>query len=91
MATKGRERTMTASVQRPEELQGEISGLSRSVSDLGSSLGAAVAGTILVSSLGDTSYAASMIVLAGIGGVGLVATLSLPAQRVPALASGSPA
>ena len=33
----------------PEELQGEISGLSRSVSNLGSSLGAAIAGTILVS------------------------------------------
>ena len=32
----------------PEEHQGEISGLSRSVSNLGSSLGTAVAGTILV-------------------------------------------
>jgi MFS family permease len=65
-----------------EELQGEISGLSRSVSNLGSSLGAAVAGTILVSSLGDTSYAASMIVLACIGIVGLGAALFLPAQGV---------
>ena len=35
----------------PEELQGEISGLSRSVSNLGSSLGTAIAGTILVSGL----------------------------------------
>ncbi len=51
----------------PEELQGEISGLSRCVSNLGSSLGTAVAGTILVSSLGDRSYAAAMIVLALIG------------------------
>jgi MFS family permease len=66
----------------PEELQGEISGLSRSVSNLGSSLGAAVAGTILVSSLGDKSYTAAMIVLACIGIVGLVATMFLPAQRV---------
>jgi MFS family permease len=33
----------------PEELQGEISGLSRSVSNLGSSFGTAIAGTILVS------------------------------------------
>ena len=65
-----------------EELQGEISGLSRSISNLGSSLGAAVAGTILVSSIGDKSYAAAMIVLACIGIVGLVATLFLPAQRV---------
>ena len=35
-----------------EEQQGEISGLSRCISNLGSSLGTAVAGTILVSSLG---------------------------------------
>jgi MFS family permease len=66
----------------PEQLQGEISGLSRSVSNLGSSLGAAVAGTILVSSLGDKSYAAAMIVLALIAIVGLGATMLLPAQAV---------
>jgi MFS family permease len=66
----------------PEQLQGEISGLSRSVSNLGSSLGAAVAGTILVSSLGDRSYAAAMIVLALIAIVGLGATMLLPAQAV---------
>jgi MFS family permease len=73
----------------PEELQGEISGLSRSVSNLGSSLGAAVAGTILVSSIGDRSYAAAMIVLACIGIVGAVATSFIPSQRVPAAASPS--
>jgi MFS family permease len=61
--------------------QGEISGLSRSVSNLGSSLGTAVAGTILISSLGDRSYAAAMIVLALIGMIGLGATLFLPTQR----------
>ena len=33
----------------PEEDQGEISGLSRSVSNLGSSLGVAIAGTVIVS------------------------------------------
>ena len=75
----------------PEQLQGEISGLSRSVSNLGSSLGAAVAGTILVSSLGDKSYAAAMIVLACIGIVGLAATMFLPAARAPAVASHSTA
>ena len=44
----------------PEELQGEISGLSRSVSNLGSSFGTAIAGTILVSVVerGNTAYAA---------------------------------
>jgi MFS family permease len=46
----------------PEDLQGEISGLSRSVSNLGSSLGTAIAGTILVSDLaaGNRSYALAM-------------------------------
>src|SRR5438552_15038912 len=48
----------------PEELQGEISGLSRSVSNLGSCLGTAVAGTILVSALTDRSYGLVMVVLA---------------------------
>jgi MFS family permease len=67
----------------PEDLQGEISGLSRCISNLGSSLGAAVAGTILVSGLGDTSYAAAMMVLALIGITGLVAAALLPAQPVP--------
>jgi MFS family permease len=66
----------------PEEQQGEISGLSRSVSNLGSSLGTAVAGTILVSSLSDHAYAAAMIVLAALGLIGFVATLLLPANPV---------
>jgi MFS family permease len=64
----------------PEEQQGEISGLSRCISNLGSSLGTAVAGTILVSGLTNRSYAASMIVLAIIGVVGLGAALLLPTQ-----------
>ena len=51
----------------PEEKQGEISGLSRSISNLGSSLGTAIAGTILVSDLaqGNRSYALAMIVPGG--------------------------
>jgi MFS family permease len=67
----------------PEELQGEISGLSRSVSNLGSSFGAAIAGTILVSSLatGNRSYALAMVALMVIGFIGLGAALFLPAQR----------
>jgi MFS family permease len=66
----------------PERLQGEISGLSRSVSNLGSSFGTAIAGTILVSDLasGNGSYVAAMIVLAGLGLVGLGAALRLPAR-----------
>ena len=65
----------------PEEKQGEISGLSRCISNLGSSLGTAVAGTILVSGLTNRAYGASMIVLAIIGIIGLGAALLLPTQR----------
>jgi MFS family permease len=64
----------------PENLQGEISGLSRSVSNLGSSIGTAVAGTILVSGLTDPkrAYGAAMLVLAFFGLIGLGATIRLP-------------
>ena len=65
-----------------EEQQGEISGLSRCISNLGSSLGTAVAGTILVSNLGKTSYAAAMIALALIGLIGLSAAMLLPRRGV---------
>jgi MFS family permease len=65
-----------------EDQQGEISGLSRCISNLGSSLGTAIAGTILVSNLGKTSYAAAMIVLAVLGIIGLGAARLLPAQLV---------
>jgi MFS family permease len=66
----------------PEEQQGEISGLSRSVSNLGSSFGTAIAGTILVSDLasGTRSYALAMVALAVAGLIGLVAALLLPAS-----------
>jgi MFS family permease len=65
----------------PDHLQGEISGLSRSVSNLGSSLGAAIAGTILVAQLTSTpqrAYALALIVLAVLGVGGLVAAAKLP-------------
>jgi MFS family permease len=67
----------------PEELQGEISGLSRSVSNLGSSFGTAIAGTILVSDLasGNQTYVLAMIVLAALALIGLAAALLLPADR----------
>ncbi len=64
-----------------EDLQGEISGLSRSVSNLGSSLGAALAGTILVAGITATpgrSYALAMIAVAAAGIIGLVAAALLP-------------
>jgi Na+/melibiose symporter-like transporter len=70
-----------------EELQGEISGLSRSVSNLGSSLGTAIAGTILVAGITATparAYGLAMIVLAAVGVVGLLAAAFLPRTRAPA-------
>jgi len=69
----------------PDALQGEISGLSRSVSNLGSSFGTAIAGTILVSDLasGNGSYVAAMIVLGALAIVGLAAALRLPAGPAP--------
>src|SRR3954447_8315130 len=84
----------------PEEQQGEISGLSRSVSNLGSSFGAAIAGTILVSDLasGNTTYVIAMVVLAVLALVGLGAATRLPGgaehdrgSMEPAEAQGSPA
>jgi MFS family permease len=79
----------------PENLQGEISGLSRSVSNLGSSIGAAVAGTILVVGISNDhpgrAYGIAMIVLAFIGLIGLGATVFLPrAESSPEAEAPSP-
>jgi predicted MFS family arabinose efflux permease len=65
-----------------EGLQGEISGLSRSVSNLGSSFGTAIAGTILVSDLasGNDTYVLAMVVLAAFALVGLAAAAFLPSN-----------
>ncbi|MEV0029519.1 MFS transporter [Nocardia sp. NPDC050793] len=63
-----------------EEQQGEISGLSRCVSNLGSSMGTAIAGTILAAGLTGHAYAAAMITLAALGGAGLIAAAFLPGQ-----------
>jgi MFS family permease len=70
-----------------EAQQGEISGLSRSVSNLGSSLGTAVAGTILVAGLTHGAYAVALLVLGVIALVGLVAAALLPHSPAPATAS----
>ena len=70
----------------PESQQGEISGLSRSVSNLGSSIGTAIAGTILVSDLGDghQAYGIAILVLAFMGLLGLVAAIFIPRAKTPA-------
>jgi MFS family permease len=77
----------------PEERQGEISGLSRSVSNLGSCLGTAIAGTILVAGITATperAYGLAMIVLAVVGLVGLGASLLLPRTTAPAAPAPRP-
>ena len=62
----------------PEEDQGEISGLSRSVSNLGSSLGVAIAGTVIVSDLvsGNQGSAVGLIGVVVLGVfLGVVVTM----------------
>jgi MFS family permease len=65
----------------PDQQQGEISGVSRSVSNLGSSLGTAIAGTIMVAGIAATperAYGLALAVLAAVGLAGLAAALALP-------------
>ncbi|HVM63593.1 MAG TPA: MFS transporter [Acidimicrobiales bacterium] len=73
----------------PDNLQGDISGLSRAVSNLGSTFGTAIAGTVLVATIahGDRSYGYAMIVLAVAAVAGLVASLFLPRTFVAAPAA----
>jgi MFS family permease len=73
----------------PDALQGEISGLSRSISNLGSCFGTAVAGTILLVELSTPTkaYALAMIAVAAFGVIGLVASLFLPRTNAPVGAS----
>jgi predicted MFS family arabinose efflux permease len=70
----------------PEQDQGEISGLSRSASNLGSSLGTALVGSVLVSQAipGNGVYAAALIVMGVLGLVGLGAALLIPREAIPA-------
>lgn len=66
----------------PEGDQGEISGLSRCISNLGSSLGTAIVGSVLVSSgiLGDHPFALALVTVVVISLIGLLAALLLPAD-----------
>ncbi len=69
-----------------EARQGEISGLSRSVSNLGSAMGTAVAGTVLVAEITATpqrGYGLAMVVLAVAGCAGLLAAIFLPRTPRP--------
>jgi MFS family permease len=67
----------------PERDQGDISGLSRSVSNLGSSLGVALAGSVIASAAlpGNKVFALSAVILLVITLGGLVIALLLPPPR----------
>jgi len=70
----------------PEEQQGEISGLSRSVSNLGSSFGTAIVGTVLVLNLpgaGD-GYVFAMVPLLVVAVAGMIVASFLPGRATPA-------
>lgn len=64
----------------PESDQGDISGLSRCVSNLGSSLGTALAGSVLVSAAvpGRHPFALALVTMTVISLIGLAAALLLP-------------
>jgi MFS family permease len=70
----------------PERDQGDISGLSRSVSNLGSSLGVALAGSIMIAfgHPGGRPYAASAATMLGFVLVGLVIALLIPKRSAEA-------
>jgi MFS family permease len=66
--------------------QADISGLSRSVSNLGSSLGVAIAGSVLVAAHGQrlgTPFAVALGLLAAISLLGLLASAFLPIKQPP--------
>ncbi|MBI0583359.1 MAG: MFS transporter [Methanomassiliicoccus sp.] len=67
----------------PEKDQGEISGLSRSVSNLGSSFGTAVVGSVLVTTIlpQTQTFGLALIVIIMASLVGLLAAFLLPSDR----------
>ncbi len=67
----------------PDKDQGEISGLSRSLSNLGSSLGTAIAGSVLVTTLVpvNRTYPLALITVIVFACIGLIAALLLPSSQ----------
>jgi len=64
----------------PEETQADISGVSRSVSNLGSSLGVAIAGSVIAGASAHFGrpFAVAIVVLAAFAMVGWIAALLIP-------------
>ncbi len=86
-------RPRTLSRTEPDRpTQGLGAGVSRSLSNFGSSRGTAIADTILVSGLTDPkqAYALAMIVVGVIGLGGLAATLFIPASEMSATLGNTP-
>jgi MFS family permease len=75
----------------PERDQGEISGVSRSVSNLGSSLGVSIVGSVLVVNLleGNKNFALALIVMTVFSCIGLIAAILLPAMARGSQAAGT--
>lgn len=67
----------------PEQDQGEISGLSRSISNLGSSFGTAIVGSVLVSPVlqENKTYGLALITVVVIALIGLIAAILLPSEQ----------
>jgi MFS family permease len=68
-----------------EQDQSDISGLSRSISNFGSSLGTSLAGSILIIALTpqNKTYVLAMVVLVGIALIGLLASIFIPKKITP--------
>jgi MFS family permease len=66
----------------PENVQGDISGVSRSVSNLGSSLGVAIAGSLVAGAIpGGGQYFSALVIVGAFALVGWVAALLIPHKK----------
>ena len=76
----------------PDQDQGEISGLSRSVSNLGSSLGTALVGSVLVAvKLPEGKpFGVAIAIMLVVALIGLVLAVLIPRQQAEAAAPPSP-
>jgi predicted MFS family arabinose efflux permease len=70
----------------PQNQQGDISGVSRSVSNLGSSLGVAIAGSVIVAATakGNPPYLTAIVIVGCFAVVGWIAAFLLPRAPEPA-------
>jgi MFS family permease len=74
----------------PESVQGDISGVSRSVSNLGSSLGVAIAGSLVAGAIpGGGQYFYALVIVGGFAIVGWVAALLIPRNEAGKMARRS--